>query len=288
MEQDLTIESDIDRNTKGAILILLVGCSLLVFVVGGYNNFWSTDMRLLGRIGSVLILFVSTFILYKTEGKWHRHWKLSSSFLIVSIGFLLTWFFGNWHLLIPGLSVSTVEGVAIAKVAEVVPLIMSMMVGIWLIEKDFTSIYLRGGNLKKSFKLGILVSPAALLVVIPLGILNVTTSLGVILSWMPWLCLFSISNAFYEELMIRGLFLRKFSSLFGKNGSLILTSLLFGMIHIAIIGLSDVVTFSLYFSLSFLLGLLWGYVIQKSDSIWGAVLAHTIADILLVIATFGV
>ncbi|MHA2117153.1 MAG: hypothetical protein ACXABM_16775 [Candidatus Thorarchaeota archaeon] len=60
MEQDHKIESDFDRNTKGAILILLVGCSLLVFVVGGYNNFWSTDMRLLGRISSVLILFVET------------------------------------------------------------------------------------------------------------------------------------------------------------------------------------------------------------------------------------
>ena len=38
-----------------------------------------------------------------------------------------------------------------------------------VIEKDYASIYLRGGDLKQSIKLGILVSPAALFVVIPLG-----------------------------------------------------------------------------------------------------------------------
>ncbi len=282
------VETYITHVSQVAILTILIGSGLLVFFVGGYNNFWSTDTRFLAKICVVAILFLSTFIIYKSDGRWQQYWKLSASFLIVSIGFLLTWFLGNWHELIPGLSVSTVEGVAIAKVAEVIPMIMSMIVGTWLIEKEYTSVFLLGGDLKKSFKLGILTSPVGLIIIIPLGGLGISVSPEIIVSWMPWLCLFAISNAFYEELLIRGLFLRNLASLFGQNGSLILTSVFFGMIHIAIIGLSDLVIFLIYFSLSFILGLVWGYVIQKSDNIWGAVLGHTIVDILFVLTMFGV
>jgi hypothetical protein len=37
-----------------------------------------------------------------------------------------------------------------------------------------------------------------------------------------------------------------------------------------------------------LLGFGNGAIMQHSDSIWGAVLAHTIADMLLVVSVFGV
>ncbi|MHA2046902.1 MAG: CPBP family intramembrane glutamic endopeptidase, partial [Candidatus Thorarchaeota archaeon] len=214
--------------------------------------------------------------------------KLSSSFTMVSIGLLLAWFFGKWHELIPGLSISTVEGVAVAKVAEVLPVILSILVGIWVIEKDYTPIYLRGGDLTKSIKLGILVSPAVLLVVIPLGFLGINASINVIVSWMPWVFIFAFSNALYEELMIRGIFLKNYASVFGQRTALLLTSLAFAMLHISIIGLADLMTFVMYFGLSFFLGVLWAYVILKSDNIWGAVLSHTIADILLVLTVFGV
>jgi membrane protease YdiL (CAAX protease family) len=279
---------NISPSTRGALLILFIACSFLVFVVGGYNDFIPTDMILLSRTSVVLVLLLSTFILYKSEGRWQEFWRISYTFLIVSIGLLLAWILGRWYQLIPGLSLSTVEGVTVAKVAEVLPVVLAILVGVWLVEKDFTPIFLRGGDLKRSFKLGILVSPAVLLVVIPLGFLGLAVGLDVIVSWMPWLFVFAISNAFYEELMIRGIFLRKYDSLFGQSQSLLLTSFVFAMLHIAIIGLADLVTFSLYFGLSFFIGLLWGYVIQKSDSIWGAVFAHTIADILFILTVFGV
>jgi membrane protease YdiL (CAAX protease family) len=289
-EQETTesIDANISPTKKGALIVLFIACSFLVFVVGGYNTFIPADMILISRIFVVSVILISTFILYKFDGSWNEHWKLSFSFLIVSIGLLLAWFFGRWNELIPGFSISTVEGVAVAKVAEVLPVVLAILVGTWLIEKDYTPIYLRGGDLKKSFKLGILVSPAALLIVIPLGFLGLTVSLDVIVSWMPWMCVFAFSNALYEELMIRGIFLKKYESLFGQRLSLLLTSFVFAMLHIAIIGFADLVTFSIFFGLSFFLGVLWAYIIQKSDNLWGAVLAHVIADILFVLTVFGV
>jgi membrane protease YdiL (CAAX protease family) len=105
---------------------------------------------------------------------------------------------------------------------------------------------------------------------------------------MPWVFIFAFSNALYEELMIRGIFLKNYASVFGQRTALLLTSLAFAMLHISIIGLADLMTFVMYFGLSFFLGVLWAYVILKSDNIWGAVLSHTIADILLVLTVFGV
>ena len=284
----MTTDREISSTGKGKLLLLFIACSFLVFVVGGYNNFIPNDIILISRIFVFIVFLIPTFILYKSKGELNSYWRISFLFLIVSIGFLLTWFFGTWHLLIPGLSMSTVEGAAIAKVAEVLPVILSILVGIWLIEKDYTPIYLRGGDLKKSIKLGVLVSPAVLMLLIPLGFLNITASLDTIVSWMPWIFVFSFSNALYEELMIRGIFLRSYDSIFGQRTSLLLTSFVFAMLHIAIIGLADLVTFTIYFGLSFFLGALWAYVIQKSDNIWGAVLTHVIGDILFVLTMFGV
>lgn len=216
------------------------------------------------------------------------YWKISFSFLIASIGLLLTWIFGRWHLLIPGLDTSTIEGAAIAKFAEVIPIVLSILVGTWLIEKDFTQVFIRGGDLKKSLKLGLLISPVGLIIFVALGGLGLSIGLDMIVSLIPWMLVFAFSNALMEELMIRGLFLKKYDSLFGQRISLLLTSVVFAIFHQAIIGYTDFITFSEFFGIIFLLGLSWGYIMQKSENIWGAVLAHVIAHILVLLVVFGV
>ena len=287
-DQDKLVETEFSPIVRGVLFLLFIGCSFLVFNVGGYNNFIPANLILLTRICVVLVLLLSTGILYQSKRTWKRHWRISFSFLLASIGLLLAWFFGRWYQLIPGLSTSTVEGVAIAKVAEVLPIVLSILVGTWLIEKDFTPIYLRGGNLKKSLKLGLLGSPVALIPFVALGGLSLSAGLDMIAALMPWMCIFAFSNAFMEELMIRGLFLKKFEVIFGERLSLLLTSVVFGILHTAIIEYTDIVTFSVFLGITFVLGLVWGYVMQKSDNIWGAVLAHAIADILFILTVFGV
>ena len=285
-------EASIVPNNKsirnGLLFILFTGASFLAFNVGGYNNFIPSGWRLIVRIVIASILFLSTIILYKAERSWNQYWKISYALLISSVGLVLAGFFGNWHTLIPGLSLSTVEGVSIAKVAEVIPIVATILVGTWLVERDFTPVFLRGGDIKKTFKIGLFVSPIALIPFIALGGLALSAGLNMILAWLPWMCLFGFSNAFMEELMVRGLFLKKYNAIFGKNTSLLLTSVIFGLLHQAIIEYTDPVTFTVFLLITFLLGLAWGYVMQKSDSIWGAVLAHAIADILFLSTVFGI
>lgn len=274
--------------TNGLLFIVFTSVSFLAFNIGGYNNFIPSGWKLIVRIIVASILVLSTITLYKIEGRWNKYWKISYSLLISSVGLVLAGFFGNWYALIPGLSLGTVEGIAIAKVAEVLPIVVTILFGTWLIERDFTPVFLRGGDLKKTFKIGLIVSPVALIPFFALGGLSLSVGLDVILAWLPWMCIFGFSNAFMEELMVRGLFLKKYNAIFGKNTSLLLTSVIFALLHQAIIGFTDPVTFTIFLLITFILGISWGYVMQKSESIWGAVLAHAIADILFLITVFGI
>lgn len=284
---ETTIAANNRSITNGLLFIIFTGTSFLAFNIGGYNNFIPSGLKLIVRIIVASILFLSTIILYRTERSWNQYWKISFSLLISSVGLVLAGFFGNWHALIPGLSLSTVEGIAIAKVAEVLPIVVTILVGTWLVERDFTPVFIRGGNLKKTFKIGLVVSPVALIPFFALGGLSLSAGLDVILVWLPWMCIFGFSNAFMEELMVRGLFLKKYNVIFGKNTSLLLTSVIFALLHQAIIEFTDPLTFTIFLLITFILGISWGYVMQKSDSIWGAVLAHAIADILFLITVFG-
>jgi membrane protease YdiL (CAAX protease family) len=285
---DASIVRDNKSIKNGLLFILFTSASFLTFNIGGYNNFIPSALRLIVRMIIASILFVSTIILYKTEKSWNEYWKISYALLISSVGLVLAGFFGNWHTLIPGLSLSTVEGVSIAKVAEVLPIVATILIGTWLVERDFTPVFLRGGDLKKTLKIGLTVSPVALIPFFALGGLGLSVGLDVIFTWLPWMCVFGFSNAFMEELMIRGLFLKKYNAIFGKNASLLLTSVIFALFHQAILEYTDPVTFTAFLLVTFFLGIAWGYVMQKSDSIWGAVLAHAIADILFIITVFGV
>jgi len=260
-------ETDFSAVTKVALALLFIGCSFLVFNVGGYNSFIPSDLVLLSRFVVVVILLIPTFILFRLEGTWNKYWKLSFSFWISSIGMLLAWFLGRWYQLIPGLSTSTVPGVAVAKVSEVLPIITAILVGMYLVDKDFTQVYIRGGDLGKSIKLGLLASLAALLPFVLVGGLGLTASPSMIVSWIPWMCLFATSNAFMEELMVRGIFLRKYESILGQKQSLLLTSVIFAIFHQAIIGYTDLLSLSVFMGMTFFLGLIWGYVIQQSDNI---------------------
>jgi membrane protease YdiL (CAAX protease family) len=282
------VETGASPLLKAVLWLVFIGSSFLVFNIGGYNSFVPLEIIPFVRLSVVLILLIPTFVLYRAKGGLNKYWRLSFSFLIASIGLFLANFLGRWHNLIPGLSTSTVPGIAVAKLAEILPIVSAILVGMWLIDKDYSPIYLRDGNIRKGLKLGGLASFAALIPFFLMGGLGLTATPMTILSWIPWMSLFAVSNAFMEELMIRGLFLRKFEALLGERQSLLLTSVIFAVFHQAIIGYTDFVSFSVFMGMTFFLGFIWGYVIQKSDNIWGAVLAHTIADIFFVLVVFGV
>jgi membrane protease YdiL (CAAX protease family) len=273
-------------NSKVILFLIFIGFSFISFTVGGYNNFIPTDIRPLSRAMVFAILAVITYIARKSE-KLHQYWRILFSFTISSAGLLAAWFLGRWYQLIPGLSISTVEGVAIAKVAEVLPIVVAISVGVWIVDKKMSSVFLKGGNIGHSILLGLLFSPLGLIPFLALGGLGITVEAELILTWLPWIFAFSFANGLMEELMIRGLFLRKYATFFGQKGSLLLTSLVFALFHFGLLESADFVNAFIFYTFTFGLGLSWGYITQRSDDIWGSVLAHMIADALGILAVFG-
>jgi membrane protease YdiL (CAAX protease family) len=273
-------------SSKVGLFLFFIGFSIMTFTVGGYNNF-PNDIQPYLRAIVFLVLAISTYIAKKSK-KLHHYWRIIYSFTISSVGLLAAWYLGQWYHLVSGLSISTVEGVAIAKVAEVLPIVATILVGVWVADKDMALVFLKGGNIRQSIKLGLLFSPLGLIPFFAIGGLGINVEAGLIVTWIPWVFAFSIANSFMEELMIRGLFLRKYSAFFGQTGSLLLTSIVFALFHFALLEYADFLSVSVIVTFTFFLGLSWGYIIQKSNNLLGAVLAHMIADALGILAVFGV
>jgi membrane protease YdiL (CAAX protease family) len=106
--------------------------------------------------------------------------------------------------------------------------------------------------------------------------------LDVIIAALPWMLVFCFSNAFMEELWFRGVFLGKLTPLLGTAASVIATALVFGMTHSAAtyINPTQMILFSI---IVFSLGLVNGWVMLKTGSLWGSVLFHAGYDLLVII-----
>jgi membrane protease YdiL (CAAX protease family) len=112
------------------------------------------------------------------------------------------------------------------------------------------------------------------------------TSVDTLVAAVIWGLVFSFVNSFMEELWLRGIFLKRFAPLLGVNASIWVTSITFAIMH----------GFAFYFepfALAFFtintlaLGLACGYLMMKSDNIWGAVIIHAASDFFLFVAVLA-
>lgn len=103
-------------------------------------------------------------------------------------------------------------------------------------------------------------------------------------SWLPWLLLFVLANGAMEELLFRGLFLKKFEPLLGEFFSIFTIGIVFTALHFGVSYTSDQLLFQ-----GILLGLalLFGTVIQKTKSLWPAILFHAGMDISVMLGIFS-
>jgi membrane protease YdiL (CAAX protease family) len=260
--------------------------STLVYSVAGYNYFLTNGQRSIIKLVVLIIVYLVYLKAEKSDPSGQFE-KVVYGFFTVSVGFFAAWYLRGLPLLIPGIVPDSVTDWAISKFGEALPICIAIIVLNLRKGESFSSLGLSGGNIRKSLGFGLVASL--------LGFVQYFAMVGLtippfahIIEWLPWLVLFGFSNSFMEELMFRGLFLEKYGELFGEKWALLLISSLFAVFHVALLpfmGLSVMVVFVVFL---FFQGYAWGYTIQRSGSIWGAVLAHALADILFVIAAFSV
>ena len=96
--------------------------------------------------------------------------------------------------------------------------------------------------------------------------------------------IFVFGNAFAEELLFRGLFLRKLEPFLGSFPSNLPIAAVFTLLHTGIDYTIDNVIFQ---SILLPLALICGWLIQKTDTIWGSVLFHAGMDIPVILGIFS-
>jgi uncharacterized protein len=149
------------------------------------------------------------------------------------------------------------------------------------------SIYLQKGKLKLALIIGCITFFLAAAGAIPMATLSFKyQDLGFarIVPLLPWILLSVLANAAQEELMFRGLFLRKLQPFFGKFISNLLVVFVFTMLHKG-------ATYSsndyMFLAVLVPLALAWGYIMQKTDSVWGSILFHAGMDIPIMLGIFS-
>jgi hypothetical protein len=109
-------------------------------------------------------------------------------------------------------------------------------------------------------------------------------NLGKLVSWAPWIFVFVFTNGIKEEIQFRGLFQKKFEASLGAGSANLLQAIIFTLPHMGetysplMIGFLFIV---------FLLGLAFGALAQKTNSLIGSILFHAGTDMPVILGIFS-
>ena len=270
------------------LFLLFLLCEAVIFIFGSYYfEVFPTNKNLTFNL-AVSAVFLAATLWSRYDKRLNKHWQIAFAFFIASVAYPFTAIFDSWIRAALGwfaVTTDTSKGQAIEKISEMLLKTVPILLLVKLSGADMGSVFIKRGELKLGLGIGALVffflAPAAFMFAS-----QRCTSLDTLIAAVVWGLVFSFANGFMEELWLRGIFLKRFAPLIGVNGAVWVTSIIFALMH----------SFAFYFdpfALTFFmvntlaLGLACGYLMMKSDSIWGAVVIHAASDFFLFIAVLA-
>ena len=257
------------------VVFLLVGC---LIGASAYIAYLPAQLRVTLRLLMPAVTLAGWLISARIE-RLRKYQGLATSFFAVSLGLLLAFYIGELPLKWLNLTTTTIKGIAVAKFSESLPIMLTILIFHFALGGKAEGLFLKGGRMK----FGLISSAVGVVILLFIASLQ---ALGLGLTWakitpaLPWILIFIFSNAFLEELWFRAQFLKKLEPLIGQVAAILLTSLVFGVIYISSTYVIDILSFV---GVTFGLGLLWSWLMFKSDSIWPAVVIHAAGDVLIMI-----
>jgi len=275
-----------ERAVLALLFVIIGGVVMIVFKPWGKQ--WLVDRvaNYLWRAGLSLLLLVIAWLVHRSE-RYEKYWEVFFALFILSIAASLDWVFGRF--LFDSLHVSDTipAGWAFLKLNELVVIGGVVIVFTRFSGSSLGSICIQKGNLKLGLIIGVITFISAAAGSIPMAELlfkGKSLTLSRVLPWTPWLLLTVLSNAALEEILFRGLFLRKLEPFFGKFPSNFLTAFVFTGLHKGSTYTSEELIFLV---ILFPLALIWGYIMQKTDGVWGSILFHAGMDIPIFLGIFS-
>lgn len=238
----------------------------------------------LAKIGTGIVLLALTLFSRKSR-RLHQYWQIIFALFILTAALSLDFIFGQYMIKYLGILDITPAGWAYQKLNEAL-IVICVVIGCTLATGNHLgSIYLQKGKLKLGLLIGVLTFVAAAVGSFPMAALFGAQGLTIqqVIPWIPWVLIFVFANAFMEELLFRGLFLRKLEPFLGKFLSNLMIASVFTLLH----GLATyTVDQMIFLAVLFPLALAWGYLMQKTDSLWGSILFHAGMDIPIMLGIF--
>ena len=270
------------------LILLVFGLSLPA--LSGLLIFpFSVIPNSLWQIYSVIlsIFFLTLTVLFYRNNRFKKYWQVLLAFFIASFALNLQAISG-WL----GFQTTTMNGIVLAMLSSTALVVASIIVLTRISGGNMYSIFLAKGRIK----LGLLVGLIGFLVFAALSIPGANylfqgqnLTVAKLVSWMPWILPIVLANGLREELLYRGLFLRKFEGLLGNRFAILLQALIFSLSHsVAGIGITQYTPYiSMLVVATFILGLVLGYFMRRTDSIIGPILLHAGTDIPIFIGIFS-
>ena len=263
---------------RAGVFILLLVCGLIVFVPA----YISSQVLVYVRLGTALAL-LAVSVLFRRSKRLREYWQIPLALGTAAAAMLISAYWGDWLLGVLKISLDSVSGIALSKLSEAVWICLSIAAITVLFGVDMGAIFLKRGKLKQGLLIGLL----ALLLLAVIAIIQANaqgTSLQQLVQLSPWILIFVLANGFMEELLYRGIFLKRYEPVLGRHLSNLVTALVFVTLHAQVTYTPDRWFFLIGL---FFLALLWGALMQKTDSVIGSALFHAGADTLIILGIFA-
>jgi membrane protease YdiL (CAAX protease family) len=227
-------------------------------------------------------LIVSLFLRKRGRGK--PFWPVFYVFFVAAAAVLISSLFSDDLMRLFKQTATNPQGIATAKFSESILRIIPVLALMPFMGLDWRSMYLNRGRVWAWLPIAI----AAMVVFPAFAYFSMSGSqaglLEKLLPLWPWIILFVLSNGFMEELLYRGVFLQKYEPFLGKGLSTVLTAVVFTLMHTQVTYAAQMIQFLV---IVMILSLIWGILIQKTNSLWGAVLFHAASDCLVIFGAFA-
>lgn len=273
------------ERIAAALIFLAVG-SLVILIFSPWRPLLESNVAdYLGRAALIAILLAAVVTATRNE-RLEKYHQVLVGLLILTVAVSLDLIFGRYLIKYLNVTDTNPTGWAMQKLNEGVIVISAILVLNKTAGGNLNSLYIQKGNLKLGLIIGLITFLLAALGSIPMATLfeaqNLT--LAKITPWIPWLLIFVLVNGAMEELMFRGLFLRKLEPFVGKFLSNFLIAFVFTGLHGTVSYSADNL---LFVAIVFPLALAWGYIMQKTNGIWGSILFHAGMDIPIMLGIFS-
>ena len=275
-----------------AFLFYLIG-GLLVFLWGA-NTFrlFPTNRNIVYEWGLTLILLLLAVVMQRVQ-RLHIYWKIASALFLASAANAVNLSLGNFLGPMLHLSGEDMRFLAFDKLAQAIPIVVTIILLTLWSGDDLGSLFLKKGNLRQGLKFGLISFAifAVIFIVIVVvqangpktqGLFASGISVNTVVGAIPWILMFCFVNSFMEELWFRGVSLGKLTPVLGRTASIIVTALVFGSTHAAATYITPI-QMLLFAVIVIGLGLVNAYMMLKTDSIWGSVFFHAGYDLLVIL-----